>query len=188
MKLSPQTKILLYAGNLWYFGEGLLGPLFAVFTQRVGGDVLDITGAWAIYMVVSGVLIIIVGKLADKWNKEVMMIAGYALNAILTFGYLFVSTPAQLFALQAAFGVATALATPTWDALYDKYSGSGKNDGFLWGIADGMPNIVVGIATMIGGLIVVRFSFSALFAIMGSIQVVSTVIQAKILFVEEEMK
>ena len=27
--------------NIWYFGEGMMGPLFAVFTDRVGGDTLS---------------------------------------------------------------------------------------------------------------------------------------------------
>ena len=45
--MSRTTKWLLVASSLWYFGEGLFGPLFAVFSEKVGGDLLDITWAWA---------------------------------------------------------------------------------------------------------------------------------------------
>lgn len=45
------------------------------------------------------------------------MIAGYALNALLTFGYMFVSNPTQLFLLQIGLGIAEALSAPIWDAL-----------------------------------------------------------------------
>jgi len=45
MKLSKTTRILLIADMLWIFGEGMLGPFFAVFTQRIGGDPLEIAGA-----------------------------------------------------------------------------------------------------------------------------------------------
>ena len=94
MALNRHIKNLLYSGNLWYFGEGMLGPLFAVFTEKVNGDILDITWAWATYLIIAGLLYIVVGKLTDKYdNKEKIMVLGYALNALFTFGYLFVSAP-----------------------------------------------------------------------------------------------
>lgn len=180
--MRRETKILLYASNLWYFSDGLIGPLFAVFAQKIGGDILDISWAWAVYLIVSGLAIIIVGKISDKISKEAIMVLGYALNAFLTFAYIFISTPYQLFALQAAFGISVALATPTWDALYDKYSGKGNRDGFVWGIADGTPNIVLGLAAIAGGFIVARYSFTVLFLVMGVVQVFATIIQAKVLY------
>ena len=47
MKLTRSLKILLIGANIWYFGEGMMGPLFAVFAEKIGGDILDITWAWA---------------------------------------------------------------------------------------------------------------------------------------------
>lgn len=180
--MRRETKILLYASNLWYFSDGLIGPLFAVFAAKIGGDILDISWAWAVYLIVSGLAIIVVGKISDKVSKEVMMILGYALNAFLTFAYIFVSTPHQLFALQAAFGISVALATPTWDALYDKYSGRGNRDGFIWGIAEGTPNIVLGLAAIVGGFIVANYSFNVLFIVMGLVQVLATLVQIRVLY------
>ena len=46
------------------------------------------------------------------------MIAGYGLNALLTFGYMFVSNPTQLFLLQIGLGIAEALSAPIWDSLF----------------------------------------------------------------------
>lgn len=183
MALSNKTKILLYGSNLWYFGEGMLGPLFAVFAQRVGGNILDLTSAWATYLVVTGVLNIIIGKLSDRHiAKEKLMVVGYALNAFFTFSYLFVSSPAGLFFTQAGLGVAAALAVPTWLALYDKHSGrTAREDGFIWGMASGQGQIITGIAIVIGGVIVNYGSFSALFITMGTIQIIATLYQAKIL-------
>ena len=43
MSLNKTTKILLIASSLWYFGEGLFGPLFAIYAEKIGGDILDIT-------------------------------------------------------------------------------------------------------------------------------------------------
>ncbi len=166
-------RVLLVADMIWYFGEGMFGPLFAVFTERIGGDILDISWAWAIYLVVSGVLTVFFGKISDgRISKRSLLITGYALNALCTFGYLFIQTPAQLFFLQALLGLAAAMATPTWDALYSKYEDP-KHSGLAWGLSDGLQQIFTGIAIVIGGVIVTLFNFSALFVIMGAVQVVS---------------
>lgn len=181
MALNKKIKILLYGGNIWYFGEGMLGPLFAVFTERVGGDILDISWAWATYLIFAGMLYIVVGKITDKYNnKEQVMLLGYALNALFTFGYLFVSSPAHLIIVQAGLGIAAAMATPTWDALYAKHSDR-KQNGFQWGLAGGEANIITGIAVLVGGYIVSFVSFTALFLTMGIVQVFATIYQAQIL-------
>lgn len=177
---NKKERILLVGSNLWYLGEGMLGPLFAIFGQRIGGNVLDISWAWAIYLIIIGVLVIVIGNISDKISKEKLMVAGYALNAIFTFAYLLVSRPVQLFLVQAGLGVAAALAIPTWMSLYAKYEDK-KRDGHTWGLATGLDKIVTGVALLAGGMIVQYFSFTVLFIIMGTIQVVATIYQARIL-------
>lgn len=180
--LSKEAKILLLGSGIWYLGEGLFGPLIAVFTERIGGTILDISWAWAAYLIFYGLLSIIFGRLSDTYiNKEKMMVLGYALNAVFTFGYLLVSTPISLFIVQAGLGIAAALATPTWNALFDEFSDNAV-DGTAWGISEGMANIVTGISIVIGGLVVSYYSFNTLFIAMGIIQILATILQAKILY------
>src|SRR3989339_946711 len=169
--ISAYGKILLIGSNLWYLGEGMFGPLFAVFVGGIGGDILDISWAWALYLGVQGILMIQFGKLADKMNPEKLMVFGYGLNALFTFSYLLVSAPVHLFLVQIGLGVAGAIATPTWNALYDKHSDD-KFNGYIWGSADGQALIVTAIAMVIGGYIVSLVSFKALFITMGTIQVI----------------
>lgn len=181
MSLSKTTKILLWGANIWYLGEGMLGPLFAVFAERVGGDILDITWAWATYLIITGAFYILVGKLINKKPyKAKVMVLGYALNALFTFGYLFVSTPLHLFFVQAGLGIAEAIGTPAWDSLYAR-NVDDSNDAFAWGLASGQSQIFTGIAIVSGGLIAHYISFNALFITMGIIQVVAAIMQARIL-------
>ena len=159
----------------------MFGPLLAVFTERVGGSILDISWAWATYLIVTSFVIIIVGKISDnKISKEKLMISGYALNVVFTFAYLTVSSPMRLFFVQAGLGVAAALAMPTWQALYAKYEDR-KHAGYTWGLADGEAQLITGLAIIIGGLIVNYISFEALFIVMGIIQIVATLYQSQIL-------
>lgn len=177
---NKKTRALLFADIAWFFGEGMLGPLFAVLAQKIGGDIFDITWAWATYLIVAGVLIIVIGKLSDKISKNKLVFCGYVLNAIFTFCYLFVNNPRSLLLIQIGLGIAAAMATPTWNALYSKYENKNK-DGFLWGLADGGSQIFTGLAIIIGGLIVVNFSFNMLFIIMGIIQTIAVVLLIPIL-------
>lgn len=179
--LAKQTKILLKSDYVMVFGTGLLGPLFAVFTEKIGGDILDISWVWATYLIVTGVVIVVVGKISDrKIAKEKFVVAGFALSAALTFGYLLVSTPLHLFFLQFGLGIATAISYPTWDALYANYEDR-KHAGYAWGLVDGGEQIIPGIAIIIGGLIIHFFSFQTLFIVMGLIQTWGALEGAKIL-------
>lgn len=182
MLLNKKIKILLFGSGIWYFGEGMFGPLFAVFAQKIGGNILDISWAWAIYLIATGVLLMVIGKLSDHSIKlkEKLMIFGYALNAVFTFAYLLVSSPWHLFFVQLGLGIAAALATPTWVSLYTKYL-DGRYSGFYWGFFEGQTQIIIAAAIIVGGLVVNYFSFATLFITMGIIQIIATIAQALIL-------
>lgn len=176
------ARILLFSSMVWYFAEGMIVPFFGILAQSVGGDILDISWVWATYMVIAGIFTIIVGKISDeRISKEKLLVVGYALNAIFTFGYLLVSSTWHLFFVQAGLGIASALATPTWNALYANHNDR-RSSGMLWGLADGQEQIVTGIATAVGGLIIAHLSFTALFVLMGIIQTLAALYQAQLLF------
>lgn len=147
-----QIRILLIGANLWYIGEGMFGPLLSVYTQRIGGDILDLTGAWSIYLLVTGLCML-------------------------------VAAPWQLLLVQAGLGLANALATPTWDALYSSHTPP-KRAGIVWGVAHGLEYLITGVAVLIGGYVVYLGSWTLLFVIMGVIQLVAAIYQAQILRVE----
>ena len=186
MRLSKTHKILLLASSLWFFGEGLFGPLFAVFAEKIGGDVLDITWAWSLFLIASGLLYILFGKLLrNSKYKEEAMVFGYLLNTIFTFGYLFIHNSHQLFLLQFGLALAEAISTPVWDALFAKNLEE-TDDSLFWGIAGGHSHLVSGIAIAIGGLITYYISFQFLFIIMGSIQLIATILQSRILILKRK--
>ena len=175
-------KILLVSNNLWSLAEGMFGPLFALFADRMGGSILDVTWAWSGYLVVRGLTSIWVGKLSDRSiSKESLVVAGFVLNALLTFGYLSVSDRWGLLLVESGLGFAAALALPTWSSLFARYSGSRKN-GWAWGMASGTDDFVTAVGIILGGLVVSKFSFTGLFVVMGIIQLAAALYQAKILY------
>lgn len=178
--LNKQLKILIWGSGLWYLGEGMLGPLFAIFGKKIGGSILDISWAWAIYLIIIGILVIFIGDISDKASKEKLMVVGYGINAIFTFLYLAISKPIHLFFVQSGLGIAAALTIPTWMALYAKHNNK-ERSGLTWGIATGLNRIIAGIALLLGGLIVTYFSFNVLFITMGIIQTLATIYLSQII-------
>jgi MFS family permease len=184
--MTRPTKLLLLASSLWFFSEGLLGPLFAVFSEQIGGDMLDITGAWAAYLIVSGLAYPVVGQLLNRSRWKFRMIAvGYALNTVFTFAYLLVTDTRQLLLVQIGLGLAEAISTPSWDAFFATQL-SETDDTFAWGIASGHTQFISGVAIAIGGLIAQFVSFRALFITMGMISLLATVVQVRLSWLEEQ--
>ena len=185
--MKRSAKMLLFASSLWYFGEGLFGPLFAVFSEKIGGDLLDITWAWSLYLFVTGLFYIIIGKIFNRtvWKSK-LIIVGYALNTLFTFAFLLVDDTTSLMWVQAGLGLAEAISTPAWDAAFSSEM-EDTNDTYIWGIANGQSFIVSGIAIAIGGLIANYISFEALFILMGCIQLIATIIQARETFRKDKV-
>ena len=183
--MTNASRLLILSSALWHLSEGLLGPLFAVFSERVGGDILDITGAWAAYLIVSGLAYPLVGRLMNRsrWKFRIIVV-GYALNTLFTFAYLLVDSTTTLLLVQVGLGLAEAISTPSWDALFAREL-TDRDDTFLWGIASGHTQFVSGIAVAIGGLIAAYVSFEALFVTMGVLSALATVVQARVSWVQE---
>ncbi len=181
--LDKKVAILVWSSNIWSFAEGLLGPLFAVFAQQIGGNVLDIAWAWGAYLIVTGVFVIVIGHFSDRVSKLGLLFAGHSLTAALTFGYIFIHTPLQLVFIQVVLGFAHALTIPAWLALMAQYS-AGSKEGSQWGWADGGAKIAGGIAAVFGGMIVAQTSFATLFIIMGILQIVSALYISRLFYTE----
>jgi MFS family permease len=171
----------MWSSNLWALGEGMLGPFVAVFTNKIGGDILDISWAWTIYLFAGGLLTMILGKMSDtRFRKEWLLVLGYLLNTVFTFGYLFVDSPLKLFIIEAGFGIASAMVDPTWNALYARYMNK-ERSGETWGTYNGLSQMMGAFSLIIGGAIITYTNFEVLFILMGTVQLFATIYQTTLL-------
>lgn len=176
LKMHKTAKILLLAGSFWYLGEGMFAPLFALFADKIGGDVFDIVWATVAYLLVKGILVMVVGRMSDKKvTKERFLMAGYVLNTIFTFSYLLVKTPIDLMLVEVGMGIAVSLTIPTWDALLSRYDVDEENSGFMWGLVSGQANLSNALAIIVGGIILKATSYNVLFFSMGIVQLLGTI-------------
>ena len=74
--MDRKERVLLWSSNLWSLGEGMLGPLFAVFAQRLGASLT----AYAVAKAGVAALTIALGEEIAKDNVLVNAVAPSIMN------------------------------------------------------------------------------------------------------------
>lgn len=160
-------RILLTAESFWSFGAGLFFPIFAVFSEKIGGDITDAGIAAAIFIFVTSVLEYPIGKLLDRYHEKYFIVGDYFLEALVFIGYAFVQNIWQLFFLQVILGIANAIGDPAWESLYGR-SAPKKNSGSAWANSHFFIGIFNALGILFGAYLVSKYGFSAAF-LMGAV-------------------
>jgi MFS family permease len=176
--LSARARLLLKISFLVTFAEAMLVPIYAAFTENIGGSILDAGIAFAVFSVATGAAVILIGT--RSWFQhhiKTFLMLGFVMSAGCDISYIFVNNRWQLFGAQVVAGLATGLIEPTWDALFtdDIEHSSAKH----WSIWAGGTHLVTGAAALLGGAIVARYSFRTLFVTMAAIDTLALVIAWK---------
>jgi MFS family permease len=171
--LSRRCRLLVIISLLTTFAESMLVPMYAAFTESVGGSILDAGIAFAVFSMATGLFISLIGtRPCFQRHVKSFLILGFLVSACCDISYTFVQNRWQLFAAQVVAGLATGLIEPAWDSLFtdDMEESSAKH----WSIWAGGTHLAAGVAALLGGVIVAYFSFKTLFVSMALIDVVAT--------------
>jgi len=163
---SKAIRILLSTNALIRIAGFMLGPIYALFVGKIGGDLLDASLTMGVFALAAGITSLIMGKLSDKVKEnELIVVFGYGLMGVGYFLYLFVDSILFLFAVQVIIGFAEAAYAPAFDSLYSKHLSRG-HAGREWGAWEAMNYFTWAGGAVLGGFIVSLFGFSALFITM----------------------
>ena len=177
-------KTLLEADGFFILAAGLLGPIYAIFVERIGGNILDAGGAYAAFALASGTLLFLISRWEDHIkHKEKIVVLGYGLGSVGILGYLFISSPIHLFVVQAILGVAEAIIYPAYDALYSVCLDRGKFAS-EWGLYESMRAIITAIAALSGAFVAELFGFNSLFMIMFIFSLAGLFISMRLFFIK----
>jgi MFS family permease len=176
--LSARARLLLKISFLVTFAEAMLVPIYAAFTEKIGGSILDAGIAFAVFSMATGGAVVLIGT--RSWFQhhiKTFLMLGFVMSAACDVSYIFVGNKWQLFGAQVVAGFATGLIEPTWDALFtdDIEHSSAKH----WSIWAGGTHLVTGAAALLGGIIVAASSFRTLFLTMAAIDALALVIAWK---------
>lgn len=166
-KQNMALRILLITDGLVVFSAAMLGPIYALFVQDIGGDILDTGLAAGVFTATAGIVVFLSGRFSDRIRESELIVAtGYAIMGIGFFSYTWVGTVVHLLIVQVIIGFGQALCSPSFDALYSKHLDP-ERSGSQWGAWESMNYFAVAFGALAGSAVVSLFGFQALFVAMG---------------------
>ena len=179
--MNLRLKLLLYSSVFGNFSSALLGPIYALFIQNIGENILVASISYGLYTLVYALFTTFMGKLEDsKFNKEKMVFIGYF---ILTIGNLLLTLvrgAAELYLIQALMGIGAAIVAPAWEALYSLALEKGKESS-EWSYWNASIGIAASIGALLGGIVVNFYGFKVLFFIMASAHFIGSIVALSML-------
>lgn len=175
MKNNKALKILFTYNSLFIFSATLLGPLYAVYVNKIGGGLLLISISSAAFFVSSTLFLMFVSRWGDLIKRRDMLLAAsYFVRAVGYLAFIFVGNALWLILVQVLLGLADALGTPTFGALFAAHVDK-KEEVMEYSDWSIVANLVMALGTLIGGYITALFGFDFLFFVMSLLCVISGV-------------
>jgi MFS family permease len=177
---NKSLKLLYLTNGIFVLAASLLGPLYAVYVQKLGNDVLTVSSSWGIFLLSATLFVLLLSKFGDKIRKDYLFLSAFLLRTFVFLAFIFVSNIPELFILQIVNGLGEAMGTPSFNAIFAEHLDRGHHvkDYSNWQIIN---NILTALATMLGGVIVYEYGFSHLFIVMAVLSLVSCIIVYKTL-------
>lgn len=179
---------LLWVNGASSLAIGFIVPFITVFADKSieGGNVIIAGLAAGMSPIIQGIAQLPGGWLLDRLSKDNdralfrFFIAQQIINALYFLCFIPISLPWHLFALQAVRGAATGLTMPAGSIIQSKYIDQG-NEGWEWGMNGAIVHVFYGLGPIIGGVLIARFGFDAVFLIGFLLSVLATFFALKML-------
>ncbi len=164
---------LFVFNGIFVLASGLLGPLYAVFVEKIDNSVLAVSFSWAAFLFSTTFFLFLVARYADRVRpRKYLVMAGYLIQTIVWLLYPSISSLWQLVILQIVLGSAEAMGAPTFQAMIAEHLDDGNKiqELSVWKI---ILNAATAIAAVTGGLVVNFWGFDVLFYLMACLAIIS---------------
>ncbi len=170
--INKALMAMLMVSIFYMFAFGMFSPLYAIFVEKVGGDISVASNAWAIFMLTAGIMTFLTGRWENNTKQTVI---GLAWSQFLVAGaylmYCFTDKVAMLYGAQILLGLGASFFWPAFHSLYGKHVDK-HNQAKQWSIYDALAYLLPALAAVIGGWVVKNYGFNVMFMIMAIISVV----------------
>lgn len=166
MVFNRALRLMLVNNGIILFVAGLLTPLYAIYVEEIGGQLIDASIAASALPFAAAITVLISGYVADKTDEDVMiMVVGSLFITLGFFLYLFTHSMTLVIINQVLIGIGEAIYAPAFDSVYSLHLDKRKA-GRQWGAWEAMRYITLSASALIGGIIVVKTGFQTLFIVM----------------------
>ncbi len=161
-------------------GFSFVAPIFAVFVmQKIEGGTMETAGfAMSIQVFAKALLEYPIARYLDKKRGDMdefyCMFFGSVIICIIPLLYLNIKTPGQLYIVQFAYGIATAMAYPAWMSLFTRHAEK-EREGSQWAFYATVIGVGTAISAAMGGVIGEKYGFTMVFWLVFAMSVVGTI-------------
>ena len=173
--VNKVLKLLFLYNGIFVLSGSLLGPLYALYVEKLDAGILPVSFSWAIFLASATFFIYIISKLGDGIkHKRFFLAGGYLVRGVCWFCMGFITSMEQLFIIQFVLGIGEALGTPAFDAIFAEHLDKNKHimDYSDWKV---ISNGVLVLGTLMGGFIVSRYGFQPLLIGMSALAMISLI-------------
>ena len=160
---------LLISDSLLLSAAAMLAPIYALFVDKVGGDILAAGVTAAALAFGSGIASLVSGRAIDGMrNKRSLLVGSCMVMALGFLGYALAGSVIVLALVQVVMGIARAVHATAFDALYTVHLDKGR-EGEEWGAWEALFYFSEAGGALAGSLIVTATSFRMLFVVMSAL-------------------
>lgn len=172
-KLKKPTKLLLATNWLILLSFWMFAPIYAIFVEDIGWDLMDASIAGWIFALTAWIVSLVSWRITDRIKqKHYVIVAWYFIMSIWAFLYLIVDSIYFLFAVQVLVWLWEAIYSPSFDALY--WKNIRKSQSWLeWWAWESMNYFTIAIWAFFGWLLVTNLWFASIFILMWTLSFLS---------------
>jgi len=163
---NRSLRALLFSDALLLTAAAMLAPIYALFVDKVGGDVVAAGMTAAALAFGSGLACIITGRAIDRMrHKRNLLVLSSVVMAGCFLTYIVAGSVWQLAAIQVVMGVVQAVHATAFDALYTRHLDK-NHEGEEWGAWEALYYFTTAGGALAGSLVVAALGFESMFFIM----------------------
>ena len=165
-KGSKTQTILISLLTFYTLGGNVLTPLWAHFTEHLGGDVRSAGIAVAIFFFSFGISTSIFSFIETKYHYYKLYISNSFFILILTsLSYFIIDTINELYFVQIAVGIACAMQSPAFDTMFGSSLKKGE-EAKGWGLYGAVECSGIGASAFFAAQLVHYHGYPAIFSFM----------------------
>jgi len=176
-RIFPVLGISIFASML---GIGIIAPLLPLYAEDLGATGIWIGIIFASFSISRAIFIPIVGRLSDQNGRKVFICSGLFSYAVISLGYVWASSTAELTIIRLLHGAAGGMIIPIAQAYIGDLSPEGE-EGRWMGYFNTAFFAGFGFGPLLGGVLTDTFDMASAFYTMGILNLIAFLLALRFL-------